>query len=157
VIVASLLVLGGFGFGAYELVSRRLSGQSISFDKIQFRKVTAAGNVMGGVISADGRLIAYIASDEQGRGLWVKQVSTGNVVKLVSIPGVELWSVALSPDSSFLYYVTLRDRGCFESRRRQTLSRANDRRTARASDCFSRRAIVFARRSAVCVPALGKR
>jgi serine/threonine protein kinase/Tol biopolymer transport system component len=106
VAIIALLVLAGFGFGAYELLSGKLRGQSLTFDKIQFSKLTILGSVGVGVIAADGRLIAYRAVDEQGTGVWVRQVATGNAVKLVTLVNTELWFLNLSPDGSFLYYVT---------------------------------------------------
>ena len=74
---------------------------------MKITRVTNSGVVGGGVISPDGKFIAYDENYTSGKGtLYVKQTGTSNEVQLLE-PGQRFFGgSAFSPDGAFIYYVS---------------------------------------------------
>ena len=58
-----------------------LDSQAAAPSNVVIQPQTFTGNARLGVISPDGKFVAYVRSDEQS--LWVRQTSTGNDVRIV--------------------------------------------------------------------------
>jgi DNA-binding winged helix-turn-helix (wHTH) protein/Tol biopolymer transport system component len=71
----------------------------------RFTLLTVPNNIAYGVISPDGRHIAYVSRDADGQSLWVRE--TAGVGAGSRLPGPlpgHFWGVSYSPDEEFLYY-----------------------------------------------------
>ena len=72
---------------------------------MQITKLTENGAATGGVISPDGRWVAYIKRGEH-ESLWVKQIATGSEAQVVP-PGPGWFfnrRPTFSPDGNYIYY-----------------------------------------------------
>jgi eukaryotic-like serine/threonine-protein kinase len=78
---------------------------------ITIRPLTSSGNVAGGVISPDGRYLAYGAIHQGQRALYLRQIATGSEVPVIP-PSTTLRvaGVTFSRDGNYLY-VTRRELG----------------------------------------------
>lgn len=67
--------------------------------------LTIPNNIAYGVVSPDGRHIAYVSRDADGQSLWVRETAgVGAGTRLVGpLPG-HFWGVSYSPDEEYLYY-----------------------------------------------------
>jgi len=70
------------------------------------KKLDVSNALMYGVISADGKYLAYVALDKSKKSLWVRPVaSTGKGLQVVPETQGSFWGVTFSPDQAYLYYV----------------------------------------------------
>ncbi|MEP7337824.1 MAG: protein kinase [Acidobacteriota bacterium] len=76
------------------------------FEKFVAAKLTRTGNVRNGTISPDGKYLAIVEDEPDGKyTLRVRQlISGGNLLPLVSLTTAPR-GIAFSPDSNFLYYI----------------------------------------------------
>jgi Tol biopolymer transport system component/DNA-binding winged helix-turn-helix (wHTH) protein len=74
---------------------------------LDIRKLPVNGNlIIGYSLSPDGRYVAYMLGDLERSGIWIRQIATGNSLRIVPLAeGVQLWGLRYSPDGDFLYYV----------------------------------------------------
>jgi len=74
---------------------------------LDIRKFPVNGNlIVGYSLSPDGRYAAYMLGDLERCGIWIRQIATGNSLRIVPLAeGVQLWGLRYSPDGDFLYYV----------------------------------------------------
>ncbi len=106
---AVLLALAALGFALYRWVSRQANPQTPSLEHMEMTRLTYSGNISG-VISPDGKYIAYSATEADGkRTLYVRQVVGNANLPILPLENNSLWGVAFSPDSNFLF-LTLEDR-----------------------------------------------
>ena len=66
--------------------------------------LTASGNVISVSISPDGRLIAYVESDQGLQSLWLQQVEGGQTLRLIPERGVGFWSHVFTPDGNAVIF-----------------------------------------------------
>ncbi|MEO6239319.1 MAG: hypothetical protein ABIQ52_20170, partial [Vicinamibacterales bacterium] len=66
-------------------------------------RITASGNVIDGVISPDGKYIAYVESAAGRQNLWFRQTAGGRPLQLVATEG-GFWGIAFSKDGTSIYY-----------------------------------------------------
>jgi Tol biopolymer transport system component/predicted Ser/Thr protein kinase len=68
-------------------------------------RLTSNGNVTATTLSPDGRYVAYVARDNGGQSLWVRQTAASSAQQLVP-PAQEtlLASPVFSPDGNFIYF-----------------------------------------------------
>jgi eukaryotic-like serine/threonine-protein kinase len=99
--VAGLIVATSFAAGLYKWVNSGVRNSSLKLDKMRISKLPSNGNAFGGVISPDGKYIAYIMR----KGLWVRQVATNSPLQVLPPADVEFWGIGFSRDSNFIYYV----------------------------------------------------
>jgi Tol biopolymer transport system component len=76
------------------------------FASLDLARLTATGTAGLAAISADGRYVAHVVSDERGRSLWLRQVATSSNVEIVPPAEVRYAGVSFSPDSNYVLYVT---------------------------------------------------
>jgi eukaryotic-like serine/threonine-protein kinase len=101
VAMASIVLAAGSGIVWYSWIKPDPKRLSPKFDKIKISKVATSGNAYGGVISPDGKYIAYTINSS----LWIRQVATDSELQLVPAEDVQYWGIAFSPDSNFIYYI----------------------------------------------------
>jgi eukaryotic-like serine/threonine-protein kinase len=77
-----------------------------NFAAMKISMLTTNGNVQAGVISPDGKLAGYCTLIAGDWTLWVKQIATGSVAKVLDLGGNECLRLTFSPDGNYLFYVT---------------------------------------------------
>ncbi|HQU81540.1 MAG TPA: protein kinase [Pyrinomonadaceae bacterium] len=97
-----LFVLGGIIFLVYGLSG--VFNPKTSFAEAKSSRLTNLGKVFDAVLSPDGKYAAYVTDDGAKQTLWVKQITTGSVVQVAAPAEVLYQGLAISPDSSWVYY-----------------------------------------------------
>jgi eukaryotic-like serine/threonine-protein kinase len=94
------LLIGGYGLYKYLTPAKA----AINPLNMQITKLTENGAATGGVISPDGRWVAFIKRGEQ-ESLWVKQIATGSEAQVVAPgPGFFIGRPTFSPDGNYIYF-----------------------------------------------------
>ena len=100
-IVVTAIVLG---VGAVWLAARRSSAFSPANYRI--RNLDVSNPLVFGVISPDGKYLAYVGHGNGTESLWVRPVaSAGKGLQIVPEMAGTFWGVTYSPDVEYLYYV----------------------------------------------------
>jgi len=98
-----LLLVGAAGFGLYKLLGT--NKPPIDTRNMKIRPITDNGEVTSfAAISADGKLIAYGASEAGKFSLRVKQTTTGSEVVVVPPQEKQIYSATFTHDGDYLYY-----------------------------------------------------
>jgi Tol biopolymer transport system component len=87
----------GFGIG------RRVAGpdsDSRGGASLEITRLTSSGNVIAAAISPDARYIAYVESDQGLQSLWLRQLASGQTLRLILERPVAYWGLAFSPDGN---------------------------------------------------------
>ena len=102
-----LLMMGGIGFGIYKLGwPEKPELSRVPFQSMSIEPLTSNGKATDAVISPDGRQVVYVLDEGGKRSLWLRQVATMTDLQLRE-PDKEVfyWSLTISRDGDFLYYV----------------------------------------------------
>jgi Tol biopolymer transport system component/DNA-binding winged helix-turn-helix (wHTH) protein len=67
-------------------------------------RLTSNHNVLVGSISPDGKYIVSIAEENSQRSVWTRLLTDGSEKQITPPSSFDLWGLAFSPDSSFVYY-----------------------------------------------------
>lgn len=115
VLVVGLLIVGVVGFGLYKLFS-----QPKQFGPIRMTALTTGGKVSGEdingqvAISPDGKYVICAANDaKQQSSLWLRQVSTNGLVRIVPPEKGAYLATTFSPDGELVYFVAMLERNKF--------------------------------------------
>jgi Tol biopolymer transport system component len=99
--VASVMTGVGLALG-YGLGRRFAGPEVVTTDDamLEITRLTGSGNVISASISPDGRFIAYVQMDGGLQSLWLRQLSSGQTLRL--IPELEqfFWGHCFSPDGN---------------------------------------------------------
>ena len=88
-------------------VFRSWPGRSASgFESMRFSKLTSLGNVEGGqiAVSPDGKYFAYVAHEQGGQSLWVRQSSAPSGVQLAGVASNQYIGLTFSRDGTYIYF-----------------------------------------------------
>ena len=114
-LVLGLLVVVVIGFGLYKLFSKR---EEIGPAKMT--ALTTGGKINGEdingqvSISPDGKYVVCAANDsKQQASLWIRQVSTSSLVRIVPPETGGYLGTTFSPDGEFVYYVATLEKNKF--------------------------------------------
>ena len=102
VVLALALVLT---WGLYR--PRRVASNPVAFDvnSVTLRKITSSGNIVYGLISADGQFIAYSTLDDAGQyALWLQHVGSKEALQLIAPGADQVGPAAISHDNNWVYY-----------------------------------------------------
>jgi eukaryotic-like serine/threonine-protein kinase len=102
VAILALLAMGG-AYGIYRSTSQK-RGSTFTFQNMELKKLTNAGNVLLAAISPDGRYVAYVADEGGKQSLWVRQVAADSNVKILESTQNSYAGVSFSPDGNYLYF-----------------------------------------------------
>jgi serine/threonine protein kinase/Tol biopolymer transport system component len=115
VLIIGLLVASAAGFGVYKLLT-----QPKPFGPIKMTALTTGGKVNGEdingqlAISPDGKYVVCAANDaKQQASLWLRQVSTNSLVRIVPPENGFYLATTFSPDGELIYYVAMLERNKF--------------------------------------------
>ncbi len=99
-LVALIAFAAGVGVG-----SRLNRGEArVESGGLKIAPITASGNVISASISPDGRYVAYVESDQGRQGLWLKQLASGQTLRLVLDETVAYWGHTFSPDGNSIIF-----------------------------------------------------
>jgi serine/threonine protein kinase/Tol biopolymer transport system component/tetratricopeptide (TPR) repeat protein len=101
--LAMLLLIAGVSFGLYRLIGHNRRG--VHFQATKVTKLTASGNIKDAVISPDGKYVAYTMDEAGKQGLWVRQLSVANSLRIVAPADVDYRGLTFSRDGIYIYYV----------------------------------------------------
>ena len=71
---------------------------------IQISRLTATGKVIQAAISPDGRLTAYVISDQNQQTLAVRDMASGQSLTIVPARRAAYWGLAFTPDSASIAF-----------------------------------------------------
>jgi eukaryotic-like serine/threonine-protein kinase len=113
--VIGLLVIGAIAFGLYTLLT-----QPKPFGPTRMTALTTGGKIAGEdingqvTISPDGKYVVCAANDNrQQASLWIRQISTNSLVRLVPAENGGYLGTTFSPDGEFIYYIATLERNGF--------------------------------------------
>ena len=105
-------ILGAIAFaviasavGLYKFVAQKES--SAPFQAMKVTVLTATGNVRQGIISPDGKYLAYVAAEAGGQSLRVRQIATASTVQIVPPADSSYRGLTFSSDGNYVYYVRI--------------------------------------------------
>ncbi|HEV8203484.1 MAG TPA: protein kinase, partial [Pyrinomonadaceae bacterium] len=114
-IVLGLIVVAAGGFGLYKLFTRPKE-----FGPARMTALTTGGkindeDINGQVsISPDGKYVVCAANDaKQQASLWLRQISTNSLVRIVPAETGGYLATTFSPDGELIYYVATLERNKF--------------------------------------------
>ena len=115
VLVFVVLVAGAIGFGAYKLFT-----QPKELGPIKMTALTTGGKINGEdingqvSISPDGKYVVAAANDAKQRtSLWLRQISTNSLVRIVPPENGGYQATTFSPDGEFVYFAATLERSKF--------------------------------------------
>ena len=78
--------------------------------EVNIRRLTSDGHATQAVISPDGRYVAYVTADANGRTVWLEQAATGRTIPMVPPSPAMYAGISFSRDGEHVY-VTRYDSG----------------------------------------------
>ena len=113
--VLSLIVVTGIIFGLYKLFT-----QPKPFGPGKMAALTTGGKINGEdingqlSISPDGKYVVCAANDsKQQASLWLRQISTSSLVRILPPENGSYLSTTFSPDGELIYYVAILEKNKF--------------------------------------------
>ena len=110
-----LIVAGAVGFELYKLWT-----QPKQLGPVRMTALTTGGKISGEdingqlSISPDGKYVVCAANDaKQQASLWIRQISTNSLVRLVPPENGAYLATTFSPDGELIYYVAILERDKF--------------------------------------------
>lgn len=97
----ALLLVAAAGFGIYSLFFSR---RSVPFQSIKISKVSGTHNAHLGMISPDGKYLAYVLNEEGNESLWLRHMATESNVQIVKPERVHFEAMCFSLDGSYIYF-----------------------------------------------------
>ena len=114
-LVIALIVASAVGFGLYMLFT-----QPKQFGPVKMTALTTGGKISGEdingqlSISPDGKYVVCSANDaKQQASLWIRQISTNSLVRIVAPETGAYLATTFSPDGELIYYVASVERDKF--------------------------------------------
>lgn len=115
VLVVGFFVASAIGFGLFKVFT-----QPTQFAPARMTALTTGGKVNGEdingqvAISPDGKYVVCAANDaKQQASLWLRQVSTNSLVRIVPPENGGYLATTFSPDGELIYYVAMLERNKF--------------------------------------------
>jgi serine/threonine protein kinase/sugar lactone lactonase YvrE len=109
-LVLGVIVLGGIGFGLYNLFNQpKAFGGPAKMTALTTGGKINGDDINGQVsISPDGKYVVFGANDsKQQASLWIRQISTNSLVRIVPPENGGYWGTTFSPDGELIYYIAV--------------------------------------------------
>jgi serine/threonine protein kinase/Tol biopolymer transport system component len=99
--VASAMTGAGFALGV-GLGRRFLKPHAVDVNEVmlEITRLTGSGNVISAAISPDGHYIAFVQMDRGLQSLWLRQISSGQTLRLIPEGQFFFWGHTFSPDGN---------------------------------------------------------
>jgi len=97
----------GAGFALGLGLGRRWGGSGTpggDVSSLEITRLTGSGNVTSAAISPDGSFIAYVQIDKGFQSLWLRQVASGQTLRIVSEAEQFFWGHTFSRDGNEIVY-----------------------------------------------------
>jgi Tol biopolymer transport system component len=114
-LVLGLIALTAVGFGLFKLITR-----PEEFAPAKMTALTTGGKISGEdingqlSISPDGKYVVCAANDsKQQASLWLRQVSTGSLLRIVPPENGSYFATTFAPDGNQIYYVAALEKNKF--------------------------------------------
>jgi eukaryotic-like serine/threonine-protein kinase len=105
-----LIVLAGFGYGIYQLLSRdKGSTTTATSSQMKIMRLTNTGKSRQAVISPDGKYVVHVVEDNGKESMWMRQVATDSNVQTMPPSDDIFGTMTFSRDGNYVYY-TMRQR-----------------------------------------------
>jgi len=104
-LVAVLLVAGGFGLYRMARRNRPSVAPNVPFQAIELLRLTNSGRVNDSAISPDGKYVAYTVENAGKQSIWIRQVATTNNIQIVPPTDTQFYGGTFSLNSNELYYI----------------------------------------------------
>jgi len=104
-VVAGIALVTAGAFLGLGLRGRNGPHNESTFMKMMISPVTSSGNIQSLAISPDGKWLAYVQSENGASSVWVRQLATGSVARVVPASGDPYRSPTFSPDGNYLYFI----------------------------------------------------
>jgi len=90
----------GVGFGR----RRVRGGERAQAEPLSITRITSSGNVTEAAISPDGRLMAYVESDQGEQSLWLRQLASGQTLRLAPSRRDAYWGHVFTRDGNSIVF-----------------------------------------------------
>ena len=98
----ALVVLSAASFGIYELLHRP---ERVPFQNMVIHSITASGDSWAAAMSPDGKYVATLRRDSDGRGnLWMRHLPTNSNSQIVQPSDASILDLTFSPDGDYVYF-----------------------------------------------------
>jgi Tol biopolymer transport system component len=104
-VLVGLLVATAGAFLGLNLHNRYGHHEEAAFMKMMITPVTSSGNIQTPAISSDGKWLAYVQSENGPSSIWVRQLATGSMARVVPASSNMRTSLAFSPDGNYVYFI----------------------------------------------------
>jgi len=107
--VLGLAVVLGAAYYLSERIRQSPAAEpTLSLQGAEIQQLTTTGNAALPFVSPDGRYVAYVQRDGADESLWIRQTGAASNVQIVAArPGVRIAGVTVTPDGTFVDYLTL--------------------------------------------------
>ncbi len=102
--VAAILLIAVLGFGGWFLLPQIFGSSGRNFQSIQVSRLTDNGDAHIATVSPDGKLVAFVDTQDGKSKLVVRQVATGGTVEIVPATEKGFIQPTFSNDGEFIYY-----------------------------------------------------
>ena len=102
VVLALTAVAAALVFGRFQWRTR---SRNLDLKDMQITKLTDNGKVRHMAISPDGHFVTYALRDGLDQSLWVRNVGSGNEMRLLAPDTVNFAGLSFSPDGQFIYFI----------------------------------------------------
>jgi Tol biopolymer transport system component len=93
----------GFGIGRRTAAGRG-GAAGVGSGSISITRITSSGNVTGGALSPDGRFVAHVESEQGEQSLWLRQLATGQTLRLAPPRNVFYWGLSFTRDGNAIVF-----------------------------------------------------
>lgn len=102
--IAAAFLIGIIGFGGWYFLPKIFGNDGNNFQSIQVSRLTDNGDAHIATVSPDGKLAAFVDTQDGKSKLVVRQIATGGTVELVSPTEKGFMKPTFSTDGEFVYY-----------------------------------------------------
>lgn len=99
IVCAILLAVGAW------FVLPKILGNPPKFQAVQVSRVTDSGRARLASVSPDGKLVAFVNSQEGQQSLSLRQIATGSSVEIVPPTNFGFYQPTFTPDGDYVFYV----------------------------------------------------
>jgi eukaryotic-like serine/threonine-protein kinase len=100
--VIALVILAAASFGIYELLHRP---ERVPFQNMVINSITSGGDNWAAAMSPDGRYVATLRRDADGRdNLWMRHLPTNSNTQIVPPGDAPIVDLTFSPDGDYVYF-----------------------------------------------------
>ena len=86
------------------------SAEPAKLKQTKVKRLPTAGNIVNGVISPEGRFVAFVQSDNGKQSLWLRLVDEVAGKELISASSVNYSGLNFSPDGNSIFFTSFADR-----------------------------------------------